>query len=85
MMYEAIELVVAEGVAVITLNRPEKLNAFNAQMTRETIDALQRTGRDQAVRCVVITGAGRGFSAGQDLSDMAGRGEDFSIAAHLRA
>jgi 2-(1,2-epoxy-1,2-dihydrophenyl)acetyl-CoA isomerase len=85
MDYAAIELVVAEGVAVITLNRPEKLNAFNALMTKETIDALKRTGRDHAVRTVVITGAGRGFSAGQDLADVAGRGDDFSIAEHLRA
>lgn len=85
MDYEAIVLAVEAGVATITLNRPEKLNAFNAQMTKETIDALKRTGRDKAVRCVVITGAGRGFSAGQDLGDVSSREDEFAISDHLRA
>lgn len=85
MEYEAIELAVEAGVAMITLNRPEKLNAFNAQMTKELVDALKRTGRDKVVRCVVITGAGRGFSAGQDLADVHNREDDFAISDHLRA
>ena len=84
MSYETILYEVADGVATITLNRPDKLNAFNDQMTRETLDAFKQAERDDAVRCVVLTGAGRGFSSGQDLADFASRGEDVSIAAHLR-
>jgi 2-(1,2-epoxy-1,2-dihydrophenyl)acetyl-CoA isomerase len=75
---------VVDGVATITLNRPSKLNAFNDQMIAETTDAFKSAGRDSAVRCVVITGAGRGFSSGQDLSDFQERGEHVSIGEHLR-
>lgn len=68
MSYEAILYTVDEaGVCSITLNRPDKLNAFNEIQHKEFIDALSRAEKDTAVRCVVITGAGRGFCAGQDL------------------
>lgn len=68
MSYETILYEVAGGVGTITLNRPDKLNSFNDQMHREFIDALKKAEKDAAVRCVVITGAGRGFCAGQDLA-----------------
>ena len=84
MTYETILHDVTDGVATITLNRPSKLNAFNDSMIAETTDALKAAGRDAAVRCVVITGAGRGFSSGQDLSDFQERGESVSIGEHLR-
>lgn len=84
MAYETILFDLAGGVATITLNRPSKLNAFNDQMIGETTDAFKAAGRDEAVRCVVLTGAGRGFSSGQDLSDFQGRGEEVSIGEHLR-
>jgi 2-(1,2-epoxy-1,2-dihydrophenyl)acetyl-CoA isomerase len=74
----------SQGVATITLNRPATLNAFNDQMIRETTAAFKQAGRDRAVRCIVITGSGRGFSSGQDLTDTQGREGGFSIAAHLR-
>ncbi|CUS05467.2 1,2-epoxyphenylacetyl-CoA isomerase [Candidatus Promineifilum breve] len=83
MTYETILHDVTDGVATITLNRPSKLNAFNDPMIAETTDALKAAGRDAAVRCVVITGAGRGFSSGQDLSDFQERGENVSIGEHL--
>lgn len=57
----------AEGVLRITLNRPERLNAFNQAQHEGLIAALEQAERDPAVRCVVITGAGRAFCAGQDL------------------
>ncbi|HLN62664.1 MAG TPA: enoyl-CoA hydratase-related protein [Symbiobacteriaceae bacterium] len=67
MAYETILYEVGSGIGSITLNRPDKLNSFNMQMHKEFIDALRKAERDAAVRCVVITGAGRGFCAGQDL------------------
>lgn len=85
MSYENILFDVAGGVGAITLNRPDSLNAFTTAMIGETADALRQCSRDAAVRCVVITGAGRGFSAGQDLAEVQARGDGFSIGPHLRA
>jgi len=59
---------VADGVATITLNRPDKLNAFNTAMRDELIAAFDATDADDAVRAVIVTGAGRAFCAGADLS-----------------
>lgn len=71
MTYETIQLAIADGVATLTLNRPDKLNSFTTQMHAELADALKAIQRDDAVRCLLLTGAGRGFCAGQDLSDRA--------------
>jgi enoyl-CoA hydratase/carnithine racemase len=60
----------ADGVLVLTLNRPERRNAFDNRMWGELRDALARAQQDDAVRAVVVTGAGNAFSAGQDLSQM---------------
>lgn len=84
MSYETILYELTGGVATITLNRPNTLNAFNDQMIAETTDAFKQCGRNNDVRCVVITGSGRGFSSGQDLSDIEAREDDFSIGQHLR-
>ena len=61
----------ADGVGTLTLNRPEKLNAFAGEMRREMADALDTLEADSAVRVIVITGAGRGFCAGADVGYMA--------------
>lgn len=58
-----------EAVALITLDRPKALNAFNADMRRDLRGAVARASYDPAVRCFVITGEGRGFSAGADVTD----------------
>ena len=68
MSYEQIDYSVADGIATITLNRPDKLNAFTGVMMAEMIDAFDRIDADDAVRCVIVTGAGRAFCAGADLS-----------------
>jgi 2-(1,2-epoxy-1,2-dihydrophenyl)acetyl-CoA isomerase len=69
MTFEIIGFDQVDGVAVITLNRPEKLNSFNQTMAYELQAALDHCMDDQDVRCVVITGAGRAFCAGQDLEE----------------
>ena len=68
MQYEQIKYDVADGILTITLNRPDKLNAFTGQMLTELTDALDRADADDAVRAIVFTGSGRGFCAGADLS-----------------
>jgi len=67
-----VELAVEDGIATITLNRPEKLNAFVDATELELIEAFDRTDADDDVKVVVLTGAGRAFCAGMDVSD----GED---------
>lgn len=69
MAYETIIYDVAEGVGSLTLNRPDRLNSFTVQMHGEVAQALADAAQDEAVRAVLLTGAGRGFCAGQDLSD----------------
>lgn len=84
MGYETILFDVKESVATLTLNRPEKLNAFNDQMIEETMAAFKQCGRDKEIRCVVLTGNGRAFSSGQDLGAFTQRGDTVSIGEHLR-
>ena len=69
--YETIQFDVADGIARLTLNRPDRLNSFNVQMHAEVQDVLAKVREDAACRVLVITGAGRGFCAGQDLGDRA--------------
>jgi 2-(1,2-epoxy-1,2-dihydrophenyl)acetyl-CoA isomerase len=70
MDYKNILFAAADGVARITLNRPDKLNSFTSAMHLEVRDALQRVTADNSIRVLVLTGAGRGFCAGQDLADV---------------
>lgn len=85
--FETINLDVADGVATLTLNRPERMNAFTEGMMHELIAAFDATDADDDVRAVIVTGAGRAFCAGADLgagaatfnyeARSAGRGEAF--------
>ncbi|MCM3078706.1 enoyl-CoA hydratase-related protein [Brevibacillus invocatus] len=76
-MYETILYEVSEGVAILTMNRPDKFNAFNERMNKEITDALKQAQKDPEVRCILLTGAGRAFNAGQDLGDVLGGDVDF--------
>jgi 2-(1,2-epoxy-1,2-dihydrophenyl)acetyl-CoA isomerase len=69
MAYETIDFSIADRVARLTLNRPDRLNSFTVAMHRELQDALSKVEADVSVRTLLLTGAGRGFCAGQDLSD----------------
>ena len=70
MTYQDILYAVDGGVAVITLNRPEALNAWRSEMERELRAAMAEAARDEAVRVIVLTGAGRGFCAGADMKGL---------------
>lgn len=75
------------GVRTLTLNRPDAMNSLNEQLKGELLDALKKSERDRAVRCIVLTGAGRAFSAGQDLKetqDKTAAGKEMDFAAELR-
>lgn len=71
MTYENIKFEIAAGIATLTLNRPDKLNSFTQAMHLEVREALAQLRADKSVRVLLLTGAGRGFCAGQDLGDRA--------------
>ena len=84
-MEETIRITREDGVAVITLNRPQVYNAFNNQMSKELLNALRDVARDSGVRCVVLTGAGKAFCSGQDLGDRSDPNiENFSLGDSVR-
>ncbi|MDM5225750.1 enoyl-CoA hydratase-related protein [Cytobacillus sp. NJ13] len=80
-MFETVKYEVANGVAWISLNRPDKLNAFTEQLNKEVQQAIKLASRDNEVRCLVITGEGRAFCSGQDLQ---GVNEDMDHGEVLR-
>jgi len=89
MSYETLLTDLAEGVMTVTLNRPDKLNAFTAGMMSDLLDVFDQIDADDAVRAVVVTGAGRGFCAGADLSsggntfDSTDRGTDSATGRRI--
>ena len=70
--FDTLKFTLDEGVATLTLNRPEKMNAFTSQMMKDLVAAFDYTDADDAVRVVIVTGAGRAFCAGADLSGGSG-------------
>lgn len=80
-MFETVKYEVAKGVAWISLNRPDKLNAFTEQLNKEVQQSIKQASRDKEVRCLVITGEGRAFCSGQDLQ---GVNEDMDHGEVLR-
>lgn len=84
--YETLIYEKTEGIAVITLNRPDVLNAVNEKMGQELLDALRTADRDNEVRCLIITGKGRAFCAGEDIQALRGqyeRGENPKLGERL--
>ncbi|HYZ91546.1 MAG TPA: enoyl-CoA hydratase-related protein [Actinomycetota bacterium] len=67
--YETVLIDIADGIATLTLNRPEALNAFNTALDTEFHEAMWELERNESVRVIVVTGAGKAFSSGLDLSD----------------
>jgi 2-(1,2-epoxy-1,2-dihydrophenyl)acetyl-CoA isomerase len=84
MSYETILYHVEQGVAEITLNRPEVVNAINDTLGFELYDAFKQVERDTNVRAVVLTGAGRGFCSGQDLGDRLAVDESLNLTDSVR-
>ncbi len=83
-MPDTILIDVSDGIFTLTLNRPEVLNAFDDVMAAEALEALKQAERDAAVRCLILTGAGKGFCAGQDLGALKHRAEAVSFREHLQ-
>src|ERR671932_2959388 len=80
-MSEVVQRTVEDGVAVLTLNRPERLNAWTAEMQRLYFDLLAECAASDEVRVVVVTGAGRGFCAGADMEALQAIGAGGAEAA----
>jgi len=81
----SILLEIQDNIAIITLNRPEKFNSFNREMAMTLQQQLSEAGADRSIRCVCITGAGKAFSAGQDLAEVVdpnGPGMDKILSEH---
>ena len=68
MKYKTLNYEVQDGILTLTLNLPEKLNAFTLEMARELVEAFNQASDDDEVGAIVVTGAGRAFCAGMDLS-----------------
>ncbi|HKZ70403.1 MAG TPA: enoyl-CoA hydratase-related protein [Anaerolineales bacterium] len=81
--YKTLLYSLENGVAEITLNRPDSLNAFNDELAAELQDALKNVERDSTARALILTGAGKGFCAGQDVSAIRERAGDHSFREHL--
>lgn len=82
---EVVQMQVDDGVALLTLNRPERLNAWTVEMEHEYFALLERCGREPDVRAIVVTGAGRGFCAGADMQELQAIGDGtLSSAEHER-
>ena len=84
MAYQFLTYEVKEGVATVTLNRPDVYNALNDEITFELQDVLKACAKDVAVRVVVLTGAGKAFCSGQDLKASGGQKRSFLDSLHKR-
>lgn len=81
--FESLKIERDGAVALVSLNRPDSLNAFNAALRRDLLGAVRRVNDDDTVRAVVLTGEGRAFSAGADLTEMPAGGKVFRVEDQL--
>jgi 2-(1,2-epoxy-1,2-dihydrophenyl)acetyl-CoA isomerase len=84
MSYETILFDINNGIATLTLNRPDVFNAFNEQQSFDVIDALKKCEKDKSVRVLILTGAGKAFCSGQDLKSIAGTKRSLSESIYKR-
>ncbi|MEI6594433.1 MAG: enoyl-CoA hydratase-related protein [Bacteroidota bacterium] len=84
MNYETILFEISEGIATLTLNRPEVFNAFNEQQSTDVIDALKICEKDKTIRVLILTGSGKAFCSGQDLKSIAGSKRSLSESLYKR-
>ncbi len=84
MSYETVLFDVNEGIASLTLNRPDVFNAFNEQLSADVLDVLKKTAKDKSIRVLVISGSGKAFCSGQDLKSIAGTKRSLSESIHKR-
>src|SRR5690349_1158037 len=82
--FEELDVELDDGVLVLTLNRPDSLNALNLKLKAELADAIVEAGADSAVRVVLITGAGRAFCSGGDISEMDGQRKPLESRRRMR-
>ena len=81
--YETVIVERHDSIAVVSLNRPDSLNSFNAALRRELLLAVREVNEDDSIRVVILTGVGRAFSAGADLAEMPAGGKDFRVEDQL--
>jgi enoyl-CoA hydratase/carnithine racemase len=81
-MSEVVQMTLDGGVAVLTLNRPDRLNAWTGEMERAYFGLLEECGHSEDVRVIVVTGAGRGFCAGADMNELQELGENGVQSSH---
>ncbi|MEH6637242.1 MAG: enoyl-CoA hydratase/isomerase family protein [Halioglobus sp.] len=81
--YETVLVEKHDSIAVVSLNRPNALNSFNESLRRELLQATREVNDDDSVRVVILTGAGRAFSAGADLAEMPSGGKNFRVEDQL--
>lgn len=81
--YETLLAEQDDGVLEVTLNRPERYNALTSTLAHELISVCDRAAADESIRAILLTGAGKGFCAGQDLNDSISRPDDYSVSDHL--
>lgn len=83
-MVDLIKTTIAEGTCTLTLNRPKELNCFTEPMAGQLQQALIKAQNDDKIRCVLLTGAGKAFCAGQDLPEAIEKGEDYKLGNTVR-
>lgn len=83
-MYNTLLFEVQDNICTITLNRPDRYNAFNDEMSFEFIDALKKVRKDPEIRVCILTGAGKAFCSGQDLKDVQGKNRSLAASVEKR-